>query len=128
MSSEEVTTTNNSGQRITIDRPVKNTGKSKARVEAGKRLIEYNKKMRKIKESGETGEPVRPEESVRENNNDDDEMGKIILLLGAAGLGYHLYTTTINNVKEEVRKNVQHIQNNNDIQENTVSKLRSFNI
>ena len=121
--SSEVTASNNSEQRITIDRPIENTGKSKAKVEAGKRLAEYNKTMKRKKELGETGEPARHEESVRENNNDDEEMSgttKTLLLLGTVGLGYYLYT---NNSKEEVRKNVQ---NNNDIQENTVSRLRSF--
>lgn len=122
-------------ERITIDKPEDNSGKSKARVEAGKRLAEYNKAMRKRKELGETGEPVRHDEN---NNNDesvrdDKEMDgttKILMLAGVAGLAYYLYTTTNNSKEEEkVKKNVQQptVQNyNNDVQENTVSKLRSF--
>ena len=90
MSSEKevTTTTNNSEQRITIDKPEDNSGKSKARVEAGKRLAEYNKAMKKKKELGETTEkPGRPEESVRENENgeNDEEMDSITKVIALAG-------------------------------------------
>ena len=124
-----------SEERITIDKPEENTGKNKARVEAGKRLAEYNKAMKRKKESGETCEKPERSESTRENNNDDDdnEMNgttKILMLLGVAGLGYYLYTTTGDSKKEEAVKresNNNVVQsNNNDVQENTVIRLRSF--
>ena len=134
MSSEKET--NNSEKRITIDKPEENTGKSKARVEAGKRLAEYNKAMRKKKESGETCEkPERPEESVRENNDSNDgEMDwvtGVLTFLGLAGLGYYFYTTTGDSKKEVevVKKKSNVVQNNNNneyVQENSVSRLRSF--
>ena len=128
--SNEVTTTSNPEQRITIDRPVENTGKSKSRVEAGKRLAEYNKAMKKKKESGETTDSKEPLHSESNCENDNEEMSgttKTLLLLGAAGLGYYLYTTTTNNGKKEVvRQQQPTVQNNNEVQENTVSRLRSF--
>ena len=125
MSNEEVTTTNNSEQRITIDKPEKDPRK----VAAGKYLAEYNKAMKRKKESGETRETEHPEESVRENNNEEmSGTTKTVLLLGAAGLGYYLYTTTINNSKEKVHQQQPTVQsnNNNNVQENTISRLRSF--
>ena len=50
---------------------------------------------------------------------------KILLLAGAAGLGYHIYTTTTNNGKKGVTQQPV-TQNNNEVQENTVSRLRTF--
>ena len=50
---------------------------------------------------------------------------KILLLAGAAGLGYYIYTATTNNGKKEVVQQPV-TQNNNEVQENTVSRLRSF--
>ena len=47
---------------------------------------------------------------------------KTLLLLGAVGLGYYLYTST--GKKEEAVK--RQPVNNNNVEENTVSKLRSF--
>ena len=127
---EEATTANNPEQRITVDRPVENIGKSKARVEAGKKLVEYNKAMKKKKESGETTDFKEPAhfESTCENNNEEmSGTTRTLLLLGAVGLGYYIYTTTINNGKKEVVQQQPTIQNNNnDVQENTVSRLRSF--
>ena len=82
---------NNPEQRITMDKPEKDP----KRVAAGKRIREYNKMAGKKKESGE---PTHHEESNCENNNEKmSGTTKALLLLGAAGLGYYLYMTTINN-------------------------------
>ena len=107
---------NNSEDRITVDKPEKDP----RRIEAGKRLAAFNKMVRKRKEP--VDEPKEPEH--RENNNSEEGMSnttKILLLAGVAGLGYYIYTATTNNV---VKQPVT--QNNNEVQENTVSKLRTF--
>ena len=65
---EESTTSNNPEQRITIDKPIENTEKSKARVEAGKRLAAFNKMARKKKESGEVTDPKEPESNCENDN------------------------------------------------------------
>ena len=116
---------NNSEQQITIEKPEKDP----RRVEAGRKLAAFNKMARKRKESG--GEPKEPElhhteESTCNNEGMSNEM-KILLLAGAAGLGYYLYTTTNNSKKEVVHQQQPTVQkNNNEVQENSVSKLRSF--
>ena len=121
--SEESTTSNNSEQPITIDKPEKNP----KRIEAGKRLAAFNKMAKKKKESGEVTEPKEPEHH-KESTCDEGMSGttKILLLAGAVGLGYYLYTTTTNNSKKEVVQQPVIQNNNNDVQENTVSRLRSF--
>ena len=117
---------NNSEHRITVDKPEKDPRK----VGAGKKLAAFNKMVRKRKES-----PKGPEH--RENNSEegpehrDEEMSdttKILLLAGAAGLGYYIYTTANNSGKEAPQQQQQQpvTQNNNEVQENTVSKLRTF--
>ena len=120
-----------SEERITIDKPEENTGKNKSRVEAGKRLAEYNKAMKRKKELGETTDSKEPLHSESNCENDNEEMSsttKTLLLLGVVGLGYYIYTTTINNSKEADKResNNNVVQNNNNVQENTVSRLRSF--
>ena len=115
----------NSEHRITVDKPEKDPRK----VEAGKKLAAFNKMVRKRKES-----PKGPEH--RENNSEggpehrEEEMSgttKILLLAGVAGLGYYIYTTTNNSGKEAPQQQHQPVtQNNNEVQENTVSKLRTF--
>lgn len=114
---------NNPEHRITADKPEKDPRK----VEAGKKLAAFNKMVRKRKES-----PKGPEH--RENNSEEgpehreEEMSgttKILLLAGAAGLGYYIYTTT-NNSGPQQQQQQPVTQNNNEVQENTVSKLRTF--
>ena len=82
---------NNSEQRITIGKPEKDP----RRIEAGKRLAAFNKMARKKKESGELTEPKEPESTCENDNEGMSDTTKILLLAGAAGLGYYLYTTTI---------------------------------
>ena len=115
---------NNSEHPITIDKPEKDP----RRIEAGKRLATLNKMVNKKNESGEV---TKPKESGHheESNCDEAEMSdttKTILLLGAVGLGYYLYTTPTNNSKKEVVQQPVVQNNNNEVQENTVSRLRSF--
>ena len=107
--------------------------KNPKRVAAGKNLANSNKAAKKAKEMGEISEkPTRIEhpESSCENGNDNDEMDgttRLIMLLGLAGFGYYLYTTTGDSKKDEVvKKESNVVQNNNDVQENTVNRLRSF--
>ena len=113
-----------SEERITIEKPEKNP----KRIEAGKKLAAFNKMAKKKKESGnELNEPEHYEESTCEN--DKEEMGnitKILLLAGAAGLGYYIYTTTNNSGPQQQQQQQPITQNNNEVQENTVSKLRTF--
>ena len=116
---------NNSEHQITVDKPEKDP----RRIKAGKKLAAFNKMVRKRKESGD--ELKEPEHHEDRENNSEGEMSnttKILLLTGVAGLGYYLYTKPENNDKEEVKKNVQPTaQNyNNEVQENTVSRLRTF--
>ena len=102
--------------QITVDKPEKDP----RRIEAGKKLAAFNKMVRKRKES------PKELEHRDNNNNSEEEMGnttKILLLAGAAGLGYYIYTT--NNGKKEVPQQPV-TQNNNEVQENTVSRLRTF--
>ena len=124
-----------SEERITIDKPEDNSKKSKARVEAGKRLAEYNKAMRKRKELGET---TSSEEPVRLESNCENDVGtvsndstKIMIFVGLAGLAYYLYTT--NNRKEEEVKRKSDVQQQEReqpiVQDNNVNSvigLRSF--
>ena len=122
---EEVTSSNNSEQRITIDKPEKDPKK----VAAGKNLAEYNKARKRKKESGETTNSKEPLHSEGNCENDDEKMSdttKTLLILGAAGLGYYLYTTTTSDGEKEVVQQQPTVKNNNNVQENTVSRLRSF--
>ena len=94
---EESTTSNNSEHRITVDKPEKDP----RRVDAGEKLAAFNKMVRKKKESGD--ELKEPEHHKDRENNSEGEMSnttKILLLAGAAGLGYYIYTATINNGKK----------------------------
>ena len=120
MSSEE--------QQITMNKPEKNP----KRVAAGKNLANYNKTAKKMKELGEMSEePTRPKRSESNCENDDDEMDgttKVLVLAGLAGLAYHLYTTS-DSKNEGVKKKSEErpsVQDNNDVQENNVNRLRSF--
>ena len=115
-----------SEQRITDDKPEKDP----RRIEAGKKLAAFNKMARKKKESGdEPKEPSHSEdcESTCDNEKMDDTT-KILLLLGAAGLGYYLYTKSENNVVQTtVQNNNNEVRENNyKVQENIASRIRSF--
>ena len=106
-------TPNNPDQRIMTDKPEKDL----KRIAAGKNLAECNEKEKRA------GEPTtlggEPEGDCGEEGMCNTT--KIFLLLGAAGLGYYLYKTT-GKKEEAVNNNI--VQNN--VEENTVSKLRSF--
>ena len=77
---------NSPKQQVTIDKPEKDP----RRIEAGKRLVAFNKMARKKKESGEVTEPKEPSHSEDRESNNEEMSGttKILLLAGAAGLGY----------------------------------------
>ena len=97
--------------QITIDKPEKDPRK----VEAGKKLAAFNKMARKAPK-----EPKHHEESTC----DKEWMSNTTKALLLAGLGYYIYTTTTANNSEAPQQPVT--QNNNDVQENTVSKLRTI--
>ena len=102
-------TLNNPEQRITTDKPEKDP----KRIAAGKNLAEYNKAMKRKKESGQPINPREPEGDC-ENNEEEGMSGttKILSLLGATGLGCYLYTTT--GKKEEAVNNNNVVQNNEE--------------
>ena len=110
-------TPNNPKQRITTDKPEKDP----KRIVSRKNLAEYNRAMKRKKEPGQPINPREPEDDCKNNGEGMSGTTKILLLLGAAGLGYYLYTST-GKKGEAVNSNI--VQNN--VEENTVSKLRSF--
>ena len=118
-------TPNSPEQRITSDKPEKDP----KRMAAGKNLAEYNKAMKRKKESGEPISPREPEGDCGEEEEGMSGTTKTLLLLGAVGLGYYLYTLTGKKeeaVKRQPVNNNNNVVNNNNVEENTVSKLRSF--
>ena len=103
--------------QITIDKPEKDPRK----VEAGKKLAEFNKMARKGKEAPK--EPEHHEESTCDKEWVGNTTKALLLAGAAAGLGYYIYTTTANN-SEAPQQPVP--QNNNEVQENTIGRLRTF--
>ena len=113
-------------QRITSNKPEKDPRK----VAAGKRLAECNRKAKKEKESMEMfDEPTRLERPESNCENDDEGTNgttKVLMLVGVAGLAYYLCTKNDDKKEEVVKRESNVVQNNNDVQENTVNRLRSF--
>ena len=71
-------------------------------------------------------EPEHHEESSCDKEWVSNTM-KILLLAGAAaGLGYYIYTTTTANNSEKETPQQPITQNNTDVQENTINRLRTF--
>ena len=100
--------------QITTDKPEKGP----RRIEAGKKLAEFNKMARKAPK-----EPEHHEESTCDKEWMSNTTKALLLAGAAAGLGYYIYTTTANNSEAPQQPSGQ---NNIDVQENAVSKLRTF--
>ena len=100
--------------QITVGKPEKDPRK----VEAGKKLAEFNKMARKAPK-----EPEHHEESTCDKEWMSNTTKALLLAGAAAGIGYYMYTTTANNSETPLKPVTQ---NNIDVQENTVSKLRTF--
>ena len=101
--------------QITIDKPEKDP----KRVEAGKKLAAFNKMARKAPK-----EPEHHEESTCDKEWISNTTKTLLLAGAAAGLGYYIYTTTTANNSGAPQQPVT--QNNNEVQENTVNRLRTF--